>query len=80
MVSLSPTSSFVLSLFLFTTLSAQLCVGLQCFLDTDGIKRPDNDDEKVDTERFKKFNCSLHGGTVEKVRMNLFRGNQMNNT
>ena len=56
-------------------LLALLCLveelsALQCYFDLSGVKRPDDDDEenKIDPERFQKFNCSAHGGKVEKVK------------
>lgn len=43
---------------------------LSCFHDENGVIPPDSEEEKVDTSKFKKLNCSLSNpGNVEKVRV-----------
>ena len=46
----------------------ELCSSLSCYVDINGIKRPDDEEEKVDVNRFKTLNCSFaNPGNIEKV-------------
>ncbi len=60
----------LLLLLLLLLSSASAALGLQCFVDVDGIKRGDDDGDRAELlDRFKKQNCSQYTtGKVEKVR------------
>ena len=60
--------NYLLVLLLLSLLSA-VTSGLHCYEDKNGIKRSDDEEDKVEVERFKKVNCSsFSAGGVEKVK------------